>query len=139
MIDMNYFKKINDTYGHAAGDQALVDMASIMKKRFSGLGKCFRYAGDEFVVLVKSDNEAEILEMENALSADVEAFNERENRPYKLSFSKGYGKFEKETDDDESFLRKIDDAMYIDKRDSHDSKATNGIENHNSTSSSKTE
>ena len=124
MIDMNYFKMINDTYGHAAGDQALVDMASLMKKRFSGLGKCFRYAGDEFVVLVKSDNEAEILKIENALSADVEAFNKSEDRPYKLSFSKGYGKFEKGTDDDDSFLRKIDDAMYIDKRNSHDSKAT---------------
>ena len=71
MIDMNYFKKINDTYGHAAGDQALVDMASLMKKRFSGLVKCFRYVGDEFVVLVKSDNEAEILELENALIADA--------------------------------------------------------------------
>ena len=124
MIDMNFFKKINDTYGHAAGDQALVDMASLMKKRFSGLGKCFRYAGDEFVVLVKSDNEAEILELENALIADAEAFNESEDRPYKLSFSKGYGKFEKGTDDDESYLRKIDNAMYRDKRDFHDSRTT---------------
>ncbi len=50
MIDMNFFKKINDTYEHAAGDQALVDMASLMKKRFSGLGKCFRYAGDAMYI-----------------------------------------------------------------------------------------
>jgi len=128
MIDMNYFKKINDTYGHAAGDQALVDMASLMKKRFSGLGKCFRYAGDEFVVLVKSDNETEIQEMVNALRADAEAFNGSEDRPYKLSFSMGYGKFEKKTDDEDSFLRKIDDTMYADKRNFHDRKATNGIE-----------
>ena len=129
MIDMNFFKKINDTYGHAAGDQALVDMASLMKKRFSGLGKCFRYAGDEFVVLVKSNNEAEILEIVNGLSADAEAFNEIADRPYKLSFSKGYGRFEKETDNEDSFLRKIDNAMYEDKRAFHDNKATNGIEN----------
>ena len=119
MIDMNYFKAINDTYGHAAGDQALVDMGYILKKRFSGLGKCFRYAGDEFIVLVKSDSEDEIIEIENELLSDAESFNDSHKRPYKLSFSLGYGKFEQGKDDEESFLSKIDAAMYANKKEAH--------------------
>ena len=50
MIDINYFKKINDHYGHVAGDQILKETSSILKKLFPG-ARYYRYGGDEFLVL----------------------------------------------------------------------------------------
>ena len=50
MIDIDYFKEINDTYGHAAGDAALRAVAVRLKELFPG-SRCYRYGGDEFLVL----------------------------------------------------------------------------------------
>ena len=50
MIDINYFKEINDRYGHVAGDQILKETSSILKKLFPG-ARYYRYGGDEFLVL----------------------------------------------------------------------------------------
>ena len=50
MIDVNYFKEINDTYGHAIGDEVLQETARNIKKIFPD-SLCYRYGGDEFLIL----------------------------------------------------------------------------------------
>ena len=50
MIDINYFKEINDTHGHTAGDEVLKETAKIIRELFPGT-RCYRYGGDEFLVI----------------------------------------------------------------------------------------
>ena len=50
MIDVNYFKEINDTYGHAIGDEVLRESANNLRMAFPG-SLCYRYGGDEFLIL----------------------------------------------------------------------------------------
>ena len=56
MCDLDTFKHLNDEYGHAAGDHVLRVVAETLAHRLPGRGRVFRYGGDEFVVLVASDN-----------------------------------------------------------------------------------
>ena len=52
MIDLDYFKKINDTYGHLAGDMTLSDIAGMLKKCVRQSDLCCRYGGEEFTVIM---------------------------------------------------------------------------------------
>jgi diguanylate cyclase (GGDEF)-like protein len=52
MIDMDHFKNLNDTYGHAIGDEALRRMAAIFRENLPPAGVIGRYGGDEFIVLL---------------------------------------------------------------------------------------
>ena len=52
MIDVDHLKQINDTYGHAVGDQALVWVAGLLKEVAGEEGMAIRYAGDEFMILL---------------------------------------------------------------------------------------
>ena len=54
MMDIDGFKQINDTYGHAAGDEALRQLADRLKTMRTEILTPYRYAGDEFMVLIKS-------------------------------------------------------------------------------------
>jgi len=61
-IDCNKFKKINDTYGHDCGDQVLIYVAQTLKQLIRENDRCFRYAGDEFIVTLASQNYNEALQ-----------------------------------------------------------------------------
>ena len=50
-MDIDYFKKINDTYGHHSGDLVLRHLASLLKKRFRETDIVCRYGGEEFCIL----------------------------------------------------------------------------------------
>lgn len=52
VLDIDYFKKINDTYGHLAGDELLRQVANIIKKEVGNNGFTIRYGGEEFVILL---------------------------------------------------------------------------------------
>ena len=52
MMDVDYFKSVNDTFGHAAGDEVLKRVAVLLNKAVRDVDMVFRYAGDEFVVLL---------------------------------------------------------------------------------------
>ncbi|MCR5396207.1 MAG: GGDEF domain-containing protein [Lachnospiraceae bacterium] len=119
MIDMNDFKEINDTYGHSAGDQALRDMADLFRKVTSDNTTVFRFAGDEFILLIKTFSEEDICELKYRLESAVADFNSQKIHPYKLSFSMGYAEFDRENDTNDSFFKKIDYAMYAQKKDYH--------------------
>lgn len=58
--DLDRFKSINDTYGHAAGDEALQEMAAVLRQQFRGDDLISRLGGDEFTVFVRGAGAAEI-------------------------------------------------------------------------------
>ena len=55
MMDVDYFKQINDTYGHDFGDQVLISLVRILKRNFSGDAMVGRMGGDEFCVYCKHE------------------------------------------------------------------------------------
>ncbi len=58
MLDVDHFKRINDRYGHAAGDAVLVRLAEILKGQLRGFDLVARYGGEEFVVLLPATDSA---------------------------------------------------------------------------------
>ena len=52
MLDIDFFKTVNDRYGHAAGDRILQDLADIIKKNIRGIDVAVRYGGEEFVIIL---------------------------------------------------------------------------------------
>jgi diguanylate cyclase (GGDEF)-like protein len=61
MIDIDYFKKVNDTYGHEAGDQVLKRVANILKARFRQADVVSRFGGEEFCILLSSATDEQAL------------------------------------------------------------------------------
>lgn len=62
MIDVNYFKEINDRYGHVAGDAILKEISSILPRLYPG-ARYYRYGGDEFLVLSRKNPEQNYADM----------------------------------------------------------------------------
>jgi GGDEF domain-containing protein len=54
MVDIDYFKRINDSHGHIIGDQALIAVANALKDSLRNVDMVFRYGGEEFVVLLSN-------------------------------------------------------------------------------------
>jgi diguanylate cyclase (GGDEF)-like protein len=114
MIDMDYFKEINDTFGHLEGDNALRDMASIIKGRIRETDFAVRYGGDEFILAVNAETDIEKL-MERIHHA-MDHQNEKARRPYKLLMSYGWDVFSPGSNlSIEEFLIHIDKLMYTQK------------------------
>ena len=67
MLDVDHFKKINDSYGHAAGDIALRNLANLIKTHLRDSDIPCRFGGEEFVVLLPNTSAAEGVEMANLL------------------------------------------------------------------------
>lgn len=63
MIDLDHFKRINDRYGHDAGDQVLVEMARLLQNQTRPDDVCIRYGGEEFAVLLQTPSPATALHL----------------------------------------------------------------------------
>ena len=116
LIDVDGFKSINDTFGHAEGDAALIEIANILKQSRVNNEWVFRYAGDEFIVLRRTDQKDGLDAYFESLNANLEERN-RAGKPYKLALSYGAGYYD--TGDVDSFMKEIDDKMYEMKAERH--------------------
>lgn len=119
MLDMNDFKAINDEFGHAVGDKALLNMASILKEAVSDMGTVIRYAGDEFIVLINSQNEAIIETIIEEINNHLDKFNKTNDLSYKLSASMGYSAYNPKEQSIDDFMNIIDQKMYEAKKKYH--------------------
>ena len=119
MIDVDHFKMINDTYGHSVGDEALIDVARVITFAKPDKAIATRFAGDEFIILMKGTTEKEINKVIEALRDEVDMFNETEQRQYQLSLSMGYSIYEPSKDSIDDFLKHMDDNMYEEKEKRH--------------------
>ncbi len=88
--DLDDLKNINDTQGHSTGDQALKDVAQIMKDTFREPDILARLGGDEFVVLAMEGASASHADILNSrLQNTLTAFTQKHRRPFHLSLSQG--------------------------------------------------
>ena len=113
MIDMDHFKMINDTLGHREGDNALCDMAGIIKSCIKKSDLAARHGGDEFVLVIKIDNNDAnyVSNLMGEVQAAVDRHNATGIRPFKLEISYGYDIFSPE-DGLERSMNHIDGLMY---------------------------
>ena len=108
-FDVDKFKKINDTYGHASGDAALKSVGTVMRKVYAGHGKCFRYGGDEFcVILTENPKNIEALNR-NFLHIIAE---KRESNDKAPSVSIGYAYYDPKTQNIQEAIDHADAMMY---------------------------
>ena len=92
--DLDDLKGINDTYGHLAGDQALIDAAAVLKTSLRASDILARLGGDEFVGLIlESGGETELAVMAR-VQENLNAHNLLRIRPFRLSFSIGTARYE---------------------------------------------
>ncbi len=121
MIDLDYFKHINDEYGHSEGDLALIEVAGLLKKICSGSQGMFlaRYGGDEFVFVIKSRFEDEITQLKLDILKAIKERNDRTTKKYKLSVSIGYASYNYGEDTLESLTARADDMLYEEKTKHH--------------------
>jgi diguanylate cyclase (GGDEF)-like protein/PAS domain S-box-containing protein len=88
-FDLNRFKAINDTHGHAVGDDALVEVAEVLRETFRESDVIARLGGDEFVVLAVNSLDPTGDVLLARLDQRLNAHNSRPGRPYALSIGRG--------------------------------------------------
>lgn len=113
-VDLDGMKAINDSFGHSTGDQALVDMANILRAVFRQEDLIARLGGDEFVALLTPNpTMPDIHEIETRLDEQAFRICQGGKRPYRLSMSIGTEIFAPGSDTSlEKLLSKADSAMY---------------------------
>jgi diguanylate cyclase (GGDEF)-like protein/PAS domain S-box-containing protein len=113
MLDLDDFKRVNDGFGHRAGDRVLTDVTRVLRHRLRESDIVARFGGDEFAVLMPVGGATEAAELAALLAAAVHEEVKTPAGP--LSASVGIALFEKSATPDE-VLSRADDAMYADKR-----------------------
>lgn len=117
MVDVNDFKLINDTYGHAAGDRAIQETGTILSSALPEGGIAMRMGGDEFVVLLSKSSDAQAAQTRQDILENVEHFNKVTDAPFRLSLSTGVARFNGANV--EEFLSELDRSMYMEKKRYH--------------------
>lgn len=115
LADLDHFKNINDTYGHIVGDQALQQIASIMKNSIRSSDVLARYGGEEFVVIMPSIDISNSLRKAEGLRQQIESFQFQMNShiaPLKITISIGVASFPDHGSECETLIEAADLALY---------------------------
>ena len=89
LLDIDRFKNINDTFGHEEGDCALCILANLLNKSIKQIDSAYRYAGDEFILIIESERADAANCVLERLESNLEKNNLASKKPYLLSFSSG--------------------------------------------------
>lgn len=114
IIDIDNFKRVNDTYGHLAGDAILSDLADIMKKNVRKTDFLARYGGEEFVIVFPQIS----LELAEALCERLRSIVENEvfhadGHDLKITISTGLSRLESiQTNEMKDFIKSVDSLLY---------------------------
>ncbi|ABM03487.1 diguanylate cyclase with GAF sensor [Psychromonas ingrahamii 37] len=115
-FDLNKFKSINDTFGHAEGDAALLAFSDHMKNTFRDSDIIGRLGGDEFAVLLTDTSLEPAEKTISRFRSSIEHYNKESNLGYEISFSEGIVEIDHEKNISlESLLGQADSLMYDNK------------------------
>lgn len=115
-IDLNNFKRINDTHGHAAGDAALIEVGNLLKQYSRASDVAVRLAGDEFAILLVEANGDEAQTAADRLREEFSSLHiEWDDQQIPVGASIGVASFKPDMDA-QTFIIAADDAMYREKQ-----------------------
>ncbi|MCR5307835.1 MAG: GGDEF domain-containing protein [bacterium] len=119
MLDLNGFKLINDNFGHAVGDEALIVTGDLLREAVGSYGAVIRFAGDEFIVILNTQNDALTKKIVDNIEKVFDNFNKAKKAQYELSISLGYSKVDLKNSSIDDIMKDIDEKMYLDKQEKH--------------------
>ena len=117
MFDIDDFKQINDTYGHAEGDRALVLVADAFRElvtKHSTPMFIARYGGDEFILIVHPTDEGELAPLIREVRAQIEARCRAAGAPYTVSIGVGFETLAGRDDTFQKCMQRADEKLYAD-------------------------
>ena len=109
VLDIDNFKKVNDKYGHQAGDKVLVDIAYLIANSIRKHDHLLRYGGEEFVIISADSELKGIVHLAEKIRKDIE--NHEFTDVGKVTVSLGIAELNRE-DDTHSFFKRADDKLY---------------------------
>ena len=118
MVDVDHFKRINDTYGHIEGDRALMLVSRALKKACGRMDISIflcRYGGDEFMLLAKTKSPQEVIDqVRDCLKEEIA--NREGPHSYRIAASMGYARWDGDISSFKDCVASADQKMYEDKR-----------------------
>lgn len=113
-LDVDHFKKCNDTYGHAAGDEVLISVARLLQHEMYSGELVARYGGEEFVVLCPETSIDSAYQKAERLRKALEKATVVKSDEFKITASFGVAELEP-TDEPDDVLQRADKALYVSK------------------------
>jgi two-component system, cell cycle response regulator len=113
LIDIDYFKKVNDTYGHQVGDQVLIEFATILQESVRKSDIVGRWGGEEFIIICPENSLENILILAEKIRKRVDTFSFSAEKHKTASF--GIATYKKQ-EKSETMIDRADQALYIAKR-----------------------
>lgn len=124
MLDLDYFKNINDNYGHVVGDQVLVELAHLLKRNLRKADCCARWGGEEFMLLAPETS----LEQAVILADKIRSTIKHTDFPIQGSVTASFGVVEVHAQESgKSVMKRVDDALYRAKEKGRDRVSTGGL------------
>ncbi len=117
MIDVDHFKRVNDTYGHDVGDEVLRTLSSILVRVFRNVDCVGRLGGEEFAVCLPETDLGGAMRACDRLRTELMTTPvEARGEPVSITASIGLACFDKELGSSESLLKRADELLYEAKR-----------------------
>jgi len=121
LLDLDFFKRVNDTYGHPKGDEVLRAFAVIIGENIRETDMAARYGGEEFaIVFPETDTAHALIALERIREGLKGMVFESETGCFKITFSAGVTEFDPKFFHSEEMIQNADKALYISKRDGRD-------------------
>ncbi|WP_338765770.1 GGDEF domain-containing protein [Massilia sp. METH4] len=116
VLDLDDFKKLNDTYGHIAGDSALKHLVKVVKDTLRSMDVIARFGGEEFLIMLPETTvDAAVATMTRLQRELTRHFFMHENEKLLITFSAGVA-LRRQGEDQAALVRRADQAMYVAKR-----------------------
>ena len=113
LFDIDHFKRINDTFGHLAGDQVLKTLASTVKTKIRREDLFARYGGEEFAIVLPEIDGYNAHQFAEKVRRIVEAHGVRlRGHPIPVTISMGVATLDAETADSAALIKRADDRLY---------------------------
>ncbi len=110
MLDIDFFKRHNDQFGHLKGDEVLTKVAKIIKKSIRDTDIAARYGGEEFVVILPETTKELATTIADRIRTSIESSDS--GTPKNITISAGIATFPKDSSTKENLIKKADQALY---------------------------
>lgn len=115
MLDLDHFKNYNDTFGHTAGDNLLVDVARVVQEQVRDVDLVVRFGGEEFLLILPDtdiDTATEIAERIRKVVKNTGFFYSNEQPPNNVTVSLGVATYEEALETSDMLITRADNALY---------------------------